>query len=52
MLFFQTKKPPVSSRETIEMFAFMEAADLSKRNGGRPVSIKEVLKDNGFEEEL
>ena len=43
MQFFQTRKPPVSPAETIEMFAFMEAADESKRRGGTPVTLKEVL---------
>jgi hypothetical protein len=41
--FFQTRQPPVSSAETIELFAFMEAADESKRQGGKPVSIADVL---------
>ena len=41
--FFRTGKPPVAAEETIEMFAFMEAADESKRRGGVPVSIREVL---------
>jgi hypothetical protein len=41
--FFQTGVAPVSADETIEMFAFMEAADESKRQGGRPVSISEVM---------
>lgn len=41
--FFRTGKPPVSAEETIEMFAFMEAADESKRRGGVPVSLDEVL---------
>jgi predicted dehydrogenase len=41
--FFRTGKPPVSARETLEMFAFMEAADESKRQGGAPVSIKAVM---------
>lgn len=44
--FFQTAVPPVSPEETIEMFAFMEAADESKRQGGKPVSIKELLARN------
>ena len=35
--FFKTGKPPVAAEETIEIFAFMEAADESKRQGGRPV---------------
>ncbi len=41
--FFKTGKPPVSAEETIEIFAFMEAADESKRQGGAPVSLASVL---------
>jgi hypothetical protein len=41
--FFKTRVPPVSPEETIEIFAFMEAADESKRKGGAPVSLKDVL---------
>jgi hypothetical protein len=41
--FFKTGQPPVSAEETIEMFAFMEAADESKRQGGAPVPIESVL---------
>ncbi len=41
--FFKTGKPPVAAEETIEIFAFMEAADESKRQGGAPVSLAEVL---------
>jgi predicted dehydrogenase len=41
--FFKTRKPPVPPEETIEIFAFMEAADESKRQGGTPVSLKDVL---------
>lgn len=41
--FFQTKSPPVSATETIELFTFMEAADESKRRGGKSVTLKEVL---------
>ena len=41
--FFQTGKPPVSAAETIEIFAFMEAADESKRTGGCPVMLESVL---------
>ncbi|MGI8603141.1 MAG: Gfo/Idh/MocA family protein [Verrucomicrobiales bacterium] len=48
--FFQTGLAPVSLEESIELFAFMEAADESKRRGGTPVSIHEVLKKNGWEE--
>jgi hypothetical protein len=41
--FFQTRQPPVPAAETIELFAFMEAADESKRQSGKPVSLAEVL---------
>lgn len=44
MKFFQTGVSPVAPQETIEMFAFMEAADESKRRGGAPVKIKDVIK--------
>lgn len=41
--FFKTGKAPVAAEETIELFAFMEAADESKRQGGAPVSIESVM---------
>ena len=41
--FFKTGKPPVSAGETLEIFAFMEAADESKRQGGKPVTIDSVM---------
>ena len=41
--FLQTKKSPVPEAETIELFAFMEAADESKRQGGKPVTLADVL---------
>ncbi len=41
--FFKSGKSPVSAAETIEIFAFMEAADESKRQGGAPVSLAAVL---------
>jgi hypothetical protein len=41
--FFKTRKSPVRAEETIEIFAFMEAADESKRQNGAPVSIASVL---------
>ena len=47
MHFFQTGVAPVSNRETIEIYAFMEAADESKRAGGKPFSLAEVIKKNG-----
>lgn len=41
--FFQTGAPPVPPEETLEMMAFMEAADLSKARGGGPVVLKEIM---------
>jgi hypothetical protein len=38
--FFQTKTPPVSSQETVEIFAFMDAAQRSKAAGGRPMKLR------------
>jgi hypothetical protein len=46
--FFRTGKAPVSLEETIEIYAFMEAADESKRQGGVPVELDAVLKTNGW----
>ena len=42
--FFRTGKPPVSAEETLEVLAFMEAADESKRHNGEPVTIESVMK--------
>ncbi len=47
MKFFQTGVAPVSPEETLNLFAFMEAADESKRQGGAPVKIADVMKKNG-----
>lgn len=44
MRFFQTGVAPVKPDETIEIFAFMEAADESKRQGGAPVKLKDIIK--------
>jgi len=41
--FFTTGTPPVSAEETIEIYAFMSAADRSKAQGGRPVPLADVL---------
>lgn len=43
--FFKTGVAPVSPEETIEIFAFMEAADESKRQSGTLVSLEDVLKE-------
>jgi predicted dehydrogenase len=42
--FFQTGVPPVSPEETLEIIAFMEAADLSKARSGQPVKLSELIK--------
>ncbi|SMO62711.1 Gfo/Idh/MocA family protein [Fodinibius sediminis] len=41
--FFKTGKPPVSKEEILEIYAFMEAADESKRRGGESVTLDEVI---------
>ena len=41
--YFETGEVPVSPEETLEIFAFMEAADESKRNGGKSVNIKDIM---------
>lgn len=43
LAFFKTGTVPVSPEETIEIFAFMEAADESKRRNGVPVKLAEVI---------
>jgi hypothetical protein len=42
--FFQTGVPPITPEETLEIMAFMEAADLSKARGGVPVKLTDVTK--------
>lgn len=41
--FFQTNEAPVKAEETLEIFAFMEAADESKRQGGKVISLDSVM---------
>lgn len=41
--FFKTGVPPVSAAETLEIYAFMEAADESLRRGGASVELSEVM---------
>jgi predicted dehydrogenase len=43
--FFKTGIEPVNREETIEIFAFMQAADVSKKKGGIPVDIGSVRAD-------
>ena len=38
--FFETKEPPVSNEETLEIFAFMDAAQRSKEDGGKPTKLR------------
>lgn len=42
--YFETGSVPVTPEETIEIFAFMEAADESKRQGGAVVTLESVMK--------
>lgn len=42
--YFRTGEVPVSPEETLEIYAFMEAADESKRQGGKAVTLESVLK--------
>lgn len=41
--FFSTGEVPVSPDETLEILAFMEAADESKRRGGEWTNLKEIF---------
>jgi predicted dehydrogenase len=41
--FFRTGVAPVNQAETLEIYAFMEAADESKRLGGAAVSLESVM---------
>jgi len=45
--FFETGIPPVTSRETLEICAFMEAAYESKKNNGAPVTLESMFKRAG-----
>lgn len=44
--FFRTGKPPVKMEETLEIYAFMEAADESKRKGGARINLPDFLARN------
>ena len=45
--FFQTGLAPVAPEETMEVFAFLQAADVSKNQGGAPVRLRDLLKESG-----
>jgi hypothetical protein len=38
--FFETKQPPFPNEETLEIFAFMDAAQRSKEAGGAPMKVR------------
>jgi hypothetical protein len=38
--FFETKQPPVSNEETMEIFSFLDAAQRSKEAGGAPMKLR------------
>jgi predicted dehydrogenase len=40
---FRTGKAPVTTEETLELYAFMEAAAQSSRKGGEDITIKSVI---------
>ena len=42
--FFRTGVAPVSPEETLEIMAFMEAAEMSAKRGGAPVTIDEAMR--------
>ncbi|MCH1408551.1 MAG: gfo/Idh/MocA family oxidoreductase, partial [Verrucomicrobiales bacterium] len=42
--YFDTGKIPVQPKETLEIYAFMEAADESKRQNGAEVTLESVMK--------
>ena len=43
--FFSTGIVPVESEETLEIFAFMQAADESKKLGGIPVETAPLMEE-------
>ena len=40
--FFQTGKTPVDPAETLEIFAFLDAAQKSREQGGKPVKLRKL----------
>ena len=43
--FFKTAIPPIAAEETIELYAFMQAAQKSKQQGGKPVMMKNIMQE-------
>ena len=50
--FFQTRKSPLPPENTLEIIAFMEAADQSRQKQGAPVSVKALLAKEGVDTAL
>ncbi|WP_034043004.1 Gfo/Idh/MocA family protein [Wocania ichthyoenteri] len=48
LYYFDTGKAPVQPKETIEIFAFMEAAHESSRKNGEWITIRSVLDKAGY----
>ena len=44
VVFFRTRVAPDSAQETIELYTFMEAAQESRKKGGKKVSLDTILK--------
>lgn len=42
LIYFKTGTAPVEIDETLEIYTFMEATNTSKRQGGKPVKMKDV----------
>ena len=42
--FFKTGEPPISEKETLEIFTFMEASNQSKRQGGKIILMEDVYR--------
>lgn len=42
--FFKTREAPVSEKETLEIFTFMEASNQSKSQGGKIISMEKTYK--------
>jgi predicted dehydrogenase len=45
--FFQTKQSPVTAKQTLEIYAFLEAAQESKKQSGKAVQLRDVLSKAG-----
>lgn len=43
--FFDTGTPPVSETETMEIFSFMHAADLSRKKNGESINLNNLISD-------